>query len=161
MVLAEETPLGRIAPGAAVWIGGHDRRARRFVETHLSGYAVSRPPEGPIDQAFVTALDADEAVYFLTKLLTRLAASCSVHLVHSLGHGTGGLGAPDRSSDSPEEQDGGSACDPSVTDHRHAQADPDDFMVDLTERLADIGWSVTESGIAQDEFLCLVATRIA
>ena len=67
-----------------VWVGGHNLNARTELERHL--LEVSRPPEGPLDVAFITPNAPDEAVYFAGKLRTRLALGASLWVVLPLSH---------------------------------------------------------------------------
>lgn len=89
----------RMQPGARVWIGGHDRAARRFVERWLSGFGASRPAEGPIDAAFITPESLDEAVYFLTKLTPRLTAQARVNVIYRMVQADPASGARPPSTD--------------------------------------------------------------
>lgn len=57
-------------PDGRMWIGGRNREARRLVEAAMSG--APRPREGKIDIAVITPEDADEAIYFATKILPRI-----------------------------------------------------------------------------------------
>lgn len=75
-----------LAPGARVWVGGHDREARRAVE-RLVGSAW-RLPRGPIDAAFVTPESVDEAEYFADKALSRLSPEGRVWVVYSVEGGS-------------------------------------------------------------------------
>lgn len=63
-----------------VWIGGHNVRARKVLEEKLAH--AERPPEGPIDAAFITPQTADEANYFARKLRLRLQPNAVVWIVY-------------------------------------------------------------------------------
>jgi len=69
----------RIMPGARVWVGGLDVGARRVVEELLAGAV--RPPEGPIDAAFICPAAVDEAVYFAGKLRPRIGCRGAIWIV--------------------------------------------------------------------------------
>lgn len=78
-------------------MGGHNVKAKRKLEPLIAGAA--RPGAGRIDQAFVAALDEDEALYFAAKLRSRFAASGQLWVVNlfsqSLIEGLLGLGYRD------------------------------------------------------------------
>ena len=69
-----------IKPGLRVWVGGHQSQAKAEIEPHLAG--TIRPPEGPLDLAFVTPQSVDEAVYFAGKLLRRLQSNGTLWVIH-------------------------------------------------------------------------------
>lgn len=77
------TQVASLRSGVRVWVGGHDRRARKFVERSLASVETVRPPEGPLDAAFITPQQADEAAYFLHKVTPRLNPSGVVVFVWS------------------------------------------------------------------------------
>ena len=70
-----------LAPGARVWIGGHDAATKRFVHAHLSDTV--RPPTGPIDVAFIAAVSVGEAIHFAGKLHPRLRPTGVVWIICS------------------------------------------------------------------------------
>ena len=72
-------PGWEISPGDRVWFGGHNTEAKRVVEQFLHG--TTRPPQGPIDAAFVVPQSTDEAHYFVAKLRDRLLPTSRVWLV--------------------------------------------------------------------------------
>lgn len=74
-------------PDGRLWIGGQDRGARRLVEAAMSG--APRPREGLIDIAFITPKDADEAVYFATKILSRMADRGTIWIARMNAHEAG------------------------------------------------------------------------
>jgi len=66
---------------ARVWIGGHDVAARQILEEKLVD--AERPPEGPLDAAFITPQSVEEAGYFARKLRSRLMPNAVVWVVQS------------------------------------------------------------------------------
>lgn len=82
---ASSTPFA-LPPGARIWVGGHDRAARRALEAVVAG--APRPPTGPIDAAFVAPETLDEAAYFVDKVLPRLVPSGVIWIVTSTTGGT-------------------------------------------------------------------------
>ncbi len=72
-----------LAPESRVWVGGHNLDARRVVERHLKD--AIRPTLGPLDVAFITPNSADEAAYFASKLLERLAEGACIWVVRDVG----------------------------------------------------------------------------
>ena len=71
----------RVGSESRVWIGGHDDRARRVIESLVA--PAERPATGPIDVAVITPKSADEAVYFAAKLVKRLSPDSVVWVVVS------------------------------------------------------------------------------
>ncbi len=69
-----------IKPGVRIWMGGHNVAAKAEIEPHLTG--TERPPEGPIDLAFIAPQTCDEAVYFAGKLRRRLSATGVIWVLH-------------------------------------------------------------------------------
>ena len=69
----------RIDSESRVWIGGHDARARRVIESLVA--SAQRPPTGPIDVAVITPTSAAEAAYFAGKLANRLSRDSFVWVV--------------------------------------------------------------------------------
>lgn len=69
-----------VGPGKRVWVGGHNTHAKAEIEQYLAG--TLRPPEGPIDLAFIAPQSTDEAVYFAGKLRRRVVSDGAVWIVH-------------------------------------------------------------------------------
>lgn len=65
--------------GQRVWIGGHDRNARRLVEAALG--RPHRTPSGTLDGAIVTPRHAEEADYFVGKTVGRVRPGGVIHVV--------------------------------------------------------------------------------
>lgn len=72
-----------IQSDSRVWIGGHCQGAKRIVVAALI-HAV-RPPEGPIDAAFLAPLTVDECVYFAAKIRPRLVRGGGIWVVYAQG----------------------------------------------------------------------------
>lgn len=70
-------------PGARVWVGGHDTRAKREVERHLQG--TIRPVTGTIDVGLITPQSVEEAVHFASKLRARLSAEGAIWVAEPAG----------------------------------------------------------------------------
>ena len=68
-----------------VWLGGHARDAKRFVESKIMG--VARPPRGFIDVALIAPKSVDEFAYFAAKLRRRLSVGGSIWLIATMGKG--------------------------------------------------------------------------
>ena len=68
------------ATGKRVWVGGHSTVAKREIEPLLDG--ASRPAEGPLDAGFVTPQSVDEAVYFASKLRSRVSPAGVIWIIH-------------------------------------------------------------------------------
>lgn len=64
------TEDGPVRSASRVWIGGHDRAARRIAGSWLGHQP--HPPTGPIDVAVITPKSIQEAIYFAEKLRDRL-----------------------------------------------------------------------------------------
>ncbi|MBI1825803.1 MAG: hypothetical protein HY287_16590 [Planctomycetes bacterium] len=73
---------------ARVWIGGHDVAVRKIVEEKLVD--AERPPEGPLDAAFITPQTVEEAGYFARKLRSRLMPNAIVWVVQAKSGGASG-----------------------------------------------------------------------
>ena len=73
----------RVGSQSRVWVGGHDARARRVIESLVA--LAERPATGAIDVAVITPKSADEAVYFAAKLVKRLSPDSVVWVVVSSG----------------------------------------------------------------------------
>lgn len=85
-----------VPDGGRVWIGGHNREARRAVEGLLVN--VVRPPDGPIDRAFITPQSVGEGVHFAVKLSKRIVPDGMIWVVVPRrwdAPGTGFQGTPD------------------------------------------------------------------
>ncbi len=66
--------------GTRAWVGGHNHEAKAALEPFLNG--VQRPPEGPLDIAFIAPLSVDEGLYFAGKLALRLTPAAAVWIVY-------------------------------------------------------------------------------
>lgn len=119
-----------IEPGARVWIGGHNREARRFIERALAGKNAIRPAEGPIDVAFITPETVDEAVYFLAKLAPRVPVDGVIQIVFRAHPAADSDAEPSRS-----------------------------FVNELTERIDRTGWRIAGPARRVEAFLCVRALR--
>ena len=76
-----------VAKTTRVWIGGNNLDVRREIEAIAASYKA--PPNVPIDCAFITPIDADEAAYFAEKLSSRLVQNAPVWVAWAISDGVG------------------------------------------------------------------------
>ena len=68
-----------LGPMTRLWLGGHLGAARKLLELGVKG--LPRPATGPIDIAMIPPVSVDEAVYFASKLASRLGSAGGVWIV--------------------------------------------------------------------------------